>query len=363
MNTPFQWTKQVASHFGGTRNGMVISWPKMMRQPGGIRSQFHHVADIAPTIYQAVGIAAPTQVNGARQQPLDGVSMDYTFNDSAAPSRRRSQVFEMQGNAAIYRDGWMASTTPTRLPWVFGGKASLPTEGHWELYDVRHDYAQYQDLAAKDPARLTALKAEFWKAAAAGKVLPIDNRSFPRWDSSNRPSLLGDRTHFTYFPQERRITGGAFPDLTGRSWRVSATVTIGTQDTQGTILADGNQFNGWSLIMRAGRPEVHYRTTDGDAGLTRLTANRGLTPGQHVVTVELHDGGQGKPGTLHLSIDNADAGEVALPRTIPVMIHADPTIGRSMGAVDDSYDVPFRFTGTIDKIDVDLIGHKGGPER
>jgi arylsulfatase A-like enzyme len=359
MNTPFQWTKQVASHFGGTRNGMVISWPKAMRQPGGIRQQFHHVADIAPTIYQAVGIVPPTQVNGVLQQPLDGISMGYSFNDASVPSRRHSQIFEMQGNAAIYQDGWMASSTPTRSPWVFGGKPSLPTEGHWELYDVRRDYSQFEDLSAKDPARLAALKAAFWKAAAAGKVLPIDNRSFPRWNSSNRPSLLGDRTRFTYFPQERRITGGAFPDLTGRSWRVSATVTIGAQDTQGTILANGNQFNGWSLIMRAGRAEVLYRTTDDDAGLTRLTADRALTPGQHVVTVELRDGGQGKPGTLHLSIDGANAGEAALPRTIPVLINADPTIGRSLGAIDDSYSAPFRFTGTIEKIDVDLIGDKG----
>jgi arylsulfatase len=358
MNTPYQWTKQVASHFGGMRNGMVVSWPARLRQPGGVRPQFHDVVDVAPTLYEAAGIATPTMVNGVKQLPIDGVSMAYSFNDAAAPPHRTHQMFEMQGNAAMYDNGWIASTRPTRAPWVFAGAGGLPTEGKWELYDLHSDFSQSQDVAAKYPAKLEALKKLFWKEAAAGQVLPIDNRSFARWDTANRPTLLGDHTHFSYFPARRRITGGGFPDVSGRSWKVTADIIVPDDGGDGTIVENGVHPGGWGLFLPKGRPLFVYKSSDNPDGLTRIEGPDRLKPGAHRITVAFTDNGAGKPGQADLIVDDnrAISGEIAHP--IPVLLTDNAEIGWSFDTLDRSMDQPFPFRGTITRVDVDLVGGK-----
>ena len=188
MDTPFQWTKQVASHFGGTRNGLVISWPARIKDKGGIRTQFHHVIDIAPTILEAVGVESPWMLNGVPQKPVEGVSMVYTFDDAKTPSKRRTQYFEMFGNRALYNDGWIACTTPPLAPWASGKTIDID-DYQWELYDVTKDFSEANNLAAKEPKKLHELQEMFWIEAAKYNVLPLDNSKLERMNVDNRPSL------------------------------------------------------------------------------------------------------------------------------------------------------------------------------
>jgi arylsulfatase len=353
MNTPFQWTKQVASHLGGTRNGMVVSWPKQIRKTGGVRSQFHDVADVAPTIYEAVGIPAPTRVNGVEQKPMDGVSFAYTFNDPAAAPQRRTKLFELQGNGAFYADGWMANSRPTRAPWVFAGPGGLPTEGQWELYDLRSDFSQSQDLAQREPAKLAELKARFWQEAAAGDVLPIDNRSFQRWDSANRPSI-GERDRYVFHPSDRRITGGAFPDLTNREWTATADIVVPQGSSDGTLVQNGAAAGGWGLFIVGGKPTFVYKASEAADDLTRIEGTAPLTSGRHTISVKTSFSGRGQPARATLAVDGKSAGVATIPHLIPVLIRDDAAVGWSFAPSAASNRLPFRFGGTINQIDIQL---------
>jgi arylsulfatase len=201
MSTPFKWVKQVASHFGGTAQGMAISWPGHIDDVGGIRRQFHHVIDVVPTILEAAGIPAPAMVNGIKQRPLDGVSMAYTWKkaNASAPSRRTTQYFEMLGNRAIYQDGWVACTTPATLPWELSSAPppDIITGYTWELYNVKDDPTQSSDLAAKMPAKLKQLQSLFYLEANKHDALPLDNTTLARWNGP-KPNLTAGRTVFTY---------------------------------------------------------------------------------------------------------------------------------------------------------------------
>lgn len=360
MNTPFQWTKQVASHLGGVRNGLVISWPKRMTAPGGVRSQYHHIADIAPTIYEAAGITPPGSVNGTEQMPIDGISMAYSFNAPAAPPQRRQQIFELQGNAAIYADGWLANTTPTRAPWDFAGPGGLPTEGSWQLYNLAEDFSQSTNLAARQPERLRAMQERFWQEAAAGQILPIDNRSFARWDTANRPSLLGDRRSFTFTPSARRITGGAFPDVSGQDWQVEAQIRVDQPQASGTIVMNGSRSVGWTLALRDGRPVFAYKPSDTPADLVVLTATDPLPPGAHRVTVRFDGGARGQPGRAELLIGDRPVASAPVPRAAPVLIPDNATIGWSFDAVapDAAPDTPISGAA-IDGVTLTLTGGAG----
>jgi arylsulfatase len=358
MNTPFQWTKQVASHFGGTRNGMVVSWSARIKQPGGVRPQFAHVADIAPTLYEAAGIPVPMRVNGVDQQRVDGISLLYTLNDPAAPARRTSQIFEMQGNAAYYSDGWIANTRPTRAPWVFAGPGGLPSEGKWELYDLKNDFSQSQNFADKYPQKLEELKARFWKEAAEDQILPLDNRSFARWDTSNRPSLLGDRTHFSYYPSDRRIAGGAFPDLTSRSWSVDARFTTVSGRESGTLVNNGAHTGGWGLFVVEGKPTFLYKASDNPGDLTRIVAPAAVRPGAHEVRIRFDNQGPNKPGSATMTVDGRPTGFAAIPHVIPILIRGDAEVGWSFSSIDGVLKAPFRYAGEIDRIDVTLLGNR-----
>ena len=355
MNTPFQWTKQVASHLGGVRNGMVISWPKHI-EPGGMRTQFHHVSDIAPTIYEAAGIRAPTQVNGVAQIPLDGLSMVYSFDAPQAPSRRTHQIFELQGNAALYADGWWVNSTPTRAPWDFAGAGGLPTEGQWQLYHLAEDFSQAIDVAAKYPERLESMKARFWSEAAEGQLLPIDNRSFARWDTRNRPALLGERTRFRFTPSPRRITGGAFPDLSGRSWRVSADIQLPDAARNGTIVMNGSRSVGWVLALDAGRPVFVYKASDAPADLTVLRSDTALPAGRHSVSV-VFDAGTGRgAGRAELRVDDAVVASAGVPNVVPVLTPDNASIGWSFDAVEPRREPRPPFDATLLEVTLDLPG-------
>ena len=238
MDTPFQWTKQVASHFGGTANNLVIFWPKGINLPKGIkgevRSQFCHVIDIAPTILEATKLPAPTMINGVPQKPIEGTSLVYTFNDAKAATKHTTQYFEMQGNRAIYRDGWMASTTPRRMPWDPPSAASVaPNDFPWELYHVAEDFSQANNLLADKTSRyipkLNELQAIFAQEAEKYNVYPLDTRFAERSAVSNRPSLTEGRTTFTYYPGDPgpvRIPEGATPDVKNKDFTITAEIEI-----------------------------------------------------------------------------------------------------------------------------------------
>jgi arylsulfatase A-like enzyme len=357
MDTPFQWTKQIASHFGGTRNGMVISWPARIKDKGGVRTQFHHVIDIAPTILEAVGVNAPSMLNGVPQKPIEGVSMVYTFDDASAKSKHRTQYFEMLGNRAIYSDGWIAATTPAVAPWAFGGKLPAVDDYQWELYNVDQDFSESHDLASKEPDKLRKLQDLFWAETGKYNVLPIDNSRVERFDVSLRPSLTRGRTEFIYYPGMTRIPEGSAPDFKNKSYSILAEVEIPSGGAEGVLMTQGGRFNGLGLYLLAGKPVFHYNLV-GVERTTIASSNR-LAPGKHTIVVDLkYDGpGIGKSASATLLVDGQKVGEGRIPRTIPFRVSADETldIGEDTGTpVSEDYQVPFHFTGRLNKVVIKL---------
>jgi arylsulfatase A-like enzyme len=357
MDTPFQWTKQVASHFGGTRNGMVISWPARIKEKGGIRTQFSSVIDIYPTILEAVGVQSPSMLNGVPQKPVEGFSLVYTFDDAKAKSTHRTQYFEMFANRAIYDDGWVAATTPPTLPWVVTGKTPPVEDYKWELYNVDQDFSEANDLATKEPKKLRELQDLFWAEAGKYNVLPLDNSRVERFDVSIRPSLTRGRTEFTYYPGMNRIPEGTAPDFKNKSYRITADVNIPAGGAEGMLITQGGRFNGLGLYVLKGKPVFHYNLVGVDR--TSVAGKDALAPGKHTIAVDVkYDGpGIGKSATATLSVDGQKVAEGKIPRTIPFRVSADETldIGEDTGTpVSEDYHVPFKFTGTLNKVVVRL---------
>jgi len=359
MDTPFQWTKQIASHFGGTRNGMVISWPARIKDKGGVRSQFHHVIDVAPTILEAVGVPMPATLNGVAQKPVEGVSMVYSFDNAKAPSAHRTQYFEMFANRGIYSDGWVAATTPPIAPWVSIAKPVDVDDYKWELYNVAEDFSQSVNLADKEPAKLRELQDLFWIEAAKYDVLPIDNSRVERFDVTNRPSLSMGRTQFTFYPGMLRIPEGSAPDVKNKSWSLTAEIDVPQAGAQGLIATHGGRFAGWGLYLLAGKPVFHYNL----AGVERYSAaaKEKLAPGKHTLRMSFKydGGGPARGGTATLAVDGKTVAETRLPRTIGFRMSLDETldIGEDTGTpVSEEYKVPFAFTGTLAKVTIDLGG-------
>ncbi|MFH0303023.1 arylsulfatase [Bradyrhizobium sp. 31Argb] len=356
MDTPFQWTKQIASHFGGTRNDLVISWPARIKDKGGIRSQFSSVIDIAPTILEAAGIQFPSSINGVAQKPVEGGSLVYTFADAKAASRHKTQYFEVLGFRGIYHEGWMASTTPPIAPWNMTGKLPPVDEYKWELYQLTDDFSQAKDLAAENPAKLLELKELFWGEAGRYNVMPLDNSRIERFDVSIRPSLISGRNVFTYYPGVIRIPEGSAPDLKNKSFEIRAEVEIPEAGADGVLLTQGGRFGGYGLYLLNGKLVYHYNL----AGIARynVVSKEKVPAGKHTLTANFnYDGGLGKGGAIVLSVDGKAVAEGRVERTLPMRVSLGETfdVGEDAGTpVSEDYQVPFKFTGTLNKVVVTI---------
>ena len=357
FDTPFKWTKQVASHFGGTRQGTVIAWPNRIKDAGGIRSQFHHMIDIVPTILEATGIPAPAMLNGVGQKPIEGVSMVYSFDKANAntPSHRTTQYFEMLGNRAIYNNGWIACTTPPLGPWLVGlGKLPDVVNGYkWELYKIADDYSEYHDLAAQQPDRLRSMQELFLVEAAKYNVFPLDN-DFLHRVLTPRPSATAGRTLFTYSGELSGIPTSSAPNILAKSYSITAEVEIPANGAEGMIVTDGGRFGGYGLYLLKGKPVFLYNLFALER--FRWDSPEALTPGKHTIVFDFkYDGpGAGKGGTGVLSIDGREAASKTVPHTIPFSMSIDETLDIGSDTrtpvEDNDYKVPFHFTGTIDKV-------------
>jgi len=357
MNTPFQWTKQVASHFGGTRVGMVMSWPKRIKAHGEVRTQFHHVIDIVPTILEAAGLPEPISVNGVNQRPIEGISMAYTFDEPRAADRRKTQYFEIFGNAGVYHEGWTAVTTPQRLPWVSIGTNTDILNSPWELYNVDRDFSQADNLASQMPEKLREMQVRFYAEAARYNVLPIDTSAVERFSGENRPSLTAGRTSFTFFAGMKRIPEGAAPNVKNRSWTLSTTVTVPASGATGVIATQGGLFGGWALYFDQGKPVFSYTFADGSNW--RIASANAVPAGQHALVMDFaYDGGGiGKGGTATVRVGGTVFASGRVEKTTPRRFSTEETLdfGEDTGTpVDLSYDVPFRFTGALGRITIEL---------
>ncbi|MDR6708636.1 MULTISPECIES: arylsulfatase [unclassified Novosphingobium] len=321
-NAPFQWGKRVASHLGGLRDGMVISWPARIKQPGQIRGQFTHVTDIAPTIYEAAGIKAPTSIDGVRQQPIEGVSMVYTFDHADAATRHREQYFEMLGNRAYYKDGWMASTLPGNMPWTAAGAVD-PGTFKWALYDLNKDWSQSRDVSTLFPGKLAELKADFDRAAKKYHVYPLDAKLMARMDPALRPSLIGNRTSFHYEPGDTRYPASSFP-VTGPGWTISATVGVAGRREGGPILVQGDHFGGQALLLDDGRPAYIYNAGDG-RNFVVLRGRQPLNAGTH--RIEVRFAAAAGSTTLQLSVDGLQVDQAQT--SLKVRGRGDAYVGRN----------------------------------
>ncbi len=358
-NTPFAWGKQVASDYGGTKNGMVVRWPNGFKAKGELRSQWQHVVDIAPTVLEAAGLPFPKLVNGTPQKPFEGGSMVYTFNDAKAKDRHRTQYFEIGGNRALYSDGWLARTIH-RAPWEQRPRAALGND-KWDLYDTRTDFSLANNLAATNAPKLKQLQAAFLKEAAKYNVLPIDDRSLERLDPrvAGRPDLMGGRTSLTVYQGMTGMGENAFINVKNRSLTITADVDIPTGGANGVILAQGGRFSGWSLYVKDGKPAYTYNWV----GLQRYTvaADAPLPSGPATITLDFayDGGGRGKGGKATLSVNGQKVAEGRIDNTNANMFSADE--GADVGMDEDTpvaeayhAGAPSRFTGKINKVTIDV---------
>jgi arylsulfatase len=363
FDTPFKWVKQVASHFGGTRQGMAISWPGHIDDVGGIRTQFHHVIDVVPTILEAAGIRAPDMVDGIKQKPMDGVSMAYTFKkaNANAPSKRTTQYFEIFANRGIYKDGWYAATTPPEPPWLVGSKPLPPVGDYkWELYNVAEDFSQANDLAAKMPDKLKEMQAAFIAEANKHQVFPLDNSVLPRL-LPPRPRGAAGRTTFTYRGVNPGIPVANAPSLLNRDYTITAEITVPKEGAEGMIATMGGRFGGYGLYLLKGKPVFVYnllnlkRTRfEGGVGADDWLG-RSLSPGKHTIVFDFkYDGpGLGKGGTGTLSVDGRVLSRQKMEHTIPFLMSIDESLDIGLDTrspVDETYRLPFKFTGTINRV-------------
>lgn len=352
MNAPFPWFKQVAGHLGGTRNGLVISWPGRIKPDGKIRSQFTSVIDVAPTLYEAVGITPPTEVDGIAQQPIEGISFAYSFTRPTAPSRHITQYFEIFANRGIYHDGWLASTTPPKMPWEAGRPIAVG-DYQWELYNLAKDFSQSRNLATENPEKLAEMKALFLSEARKYNVLPLDNLPARRAPAINRPYVLNGRSEVSFARTDMRYHSASWPDIKNKSWSLSTTITPDSTAPDGMIVGEGGKFSGWGLMVLSGKPVFAYRTSKNAQDLFRIEGPA-LGAGPHRIDIDFtyDGGGMGKGGTFRMSVDGKDAGQAKLPETISLFFSEEgATIGHDVGTpLTAEYRLPFTFAGRIDPV-------------
>jgi arylsulfatase len=352
-NTPFQWGKQVASHLGGLRDGLVISWPKRIKQTGQLRSQFHHVIDIAPTIYEAASITPPQSIDGNAQQLLDGVSMVYTFDTANAPSTHREQYFEMNGNHSFYKDGWIASTTPEVMPWDHSNKIVDPMKFAWQLYDLNSDFSQSRDVAARYPQKLKELQSDFDAAARKYHVYPIAGDLLGRLVPGLRPDIMAGRTRFTYYPGPTRYPSTSFPYIRPR-WSMTAHLESAAAAAHGPILVQGDQFGGMALLVDDGKPSFLYNPSGREEERVVLRAPASLASGAHEVQVRVTTkaGAAPRAATLVLSVDGTAVASADI--SVLYRVRGDAFIGRrGIGSLLPGQSVGELAGATVRSVDID----------
>ena len=356
LDTPYQWTKQVASHWGGTRNGTIVHWPNGIKSKGELRTQFHHVIDVAPTVLEAAGLPEPLFVNGIQQKPYEGVSMAYTFDDATAAERHETQYFEMFVNRGIYHKGWTAVTRHS-VPWEFQAQLPAYDDDVWELY-APTDWSQAHNIAAENPQMLKELQRQFLIEAVKYNVLPLDDRRVERFNSdlAGRPTLIKGKSQLL-FSGMRRLTENVVLNLKNKSWSVTAEVLLPESNAQGVIIAQGGAFGGWSFYTLDGRLKFCYNLF----GLQRFKTEAGapLPAGKHQLRMEFAyaGGGLAKGGAVTLYVDGQKVGEGQLPATQPMMFSGDETcdVGSDTGSsVSDDYTAETsKFNGVINWIQLD----------
>jgi arylsulfatase len=361
FDTPFKWTKQMACHFGGTRQGMCMAYPKRIKDAGGLRHQFHHVIDIVPTILEATRIPAPESVNGIGQKSMDGISMAYTWEKKSAdaPSRRRTQYFEMLGNRALYHDGWVACTTPIEAPWMLTKRRppDVINSYKWQLYHVAEDWTQNHDLAKKQPKKLKELQDMFLVEAAKYQVFPLDNSLAERM-LAPKPSLTAGRTEFTYTRPIKGIPRGDAPNVLGRSFTITAEIDVPEGGAEGMLNTNGGRFAGYGLYLLKGKPVFTYNLAD--FARFRWEGKEAVAAGKHKVEFDFtYNGpGFGKGGTGVLKVDGEAVATRKIPATLASTTQWDETfdVGSDTGTpVDDKdYKCPFELTCKLHKLTVKL---------
>lgn len=373
LDTPFKWTKQIPSFFGGTRQGMAISWPARITDKGGMRWQFHHVIDIVPTILEATGVPAPVMVDGVSQKPIEGVSMAYTFDkaNANAPSTHRTQYFEMLSVQGLYNDGWMLSAVPIRAPWQLAVAAveDPATAYKFELYDLKHDWTQYKDVAAANPQKVKEMTDLMFGEFAKYQVLPLDASASPRFVYP-RPSLTAGRRVFTYTGETvTGIPNGSQPSLLNTSYTITANIDVPQGGADGIIINEGGRFGGYGLYLLKSKPVFVWNLLE--LKRIRWEGPEALPPGKHTIVFDFkYDGlgfatlafnnlsGIGRSGTGTLTVDNKLVATETMERTVPLVMNLDDefNVGATTATplVDGDYEIPFKFTGKIDKITVSL---------
>lgn len=380
FDTPFSWTKQIASHFGGTRQGMCVSWPGHIKDAGGIRHQFHHVIDVVPTILEVSGIPAPEFVDGIKQAPIEGTSFAYTFDakNAKAPSQHKTQYFEMFGDHAIYHEGWMASTKVTRPPWVLASAANPDPLNNctWELFDITKDWTQSEDLAARYPEKVKEMKELFLQEAKKYQVLPLDASVATRL-AQPRPNITAGRTEFVYTQPMIGLPGGDAPNVLNASYTFSADITVPDGGAEGMIVTQGGRFGGYGLYLLKGKPVWTWNLLMFKR--LRWAGTEALTPGRHTIEFDFkYDGlgaetlafnsvsGIGRGGTGVLKVDGKEVATHKMEHTIPIFLPIDESfdIGSDTltGVDDNDYQVPFTLTAKLNKLTIKIDRPKLSPD-
>jgi arylsulfatase len=378
FDTPFSWTKQVASHFGGIKQGMAIMWPKGIKDKGGIRHQFHHMIDVVPTILEAARLQQPQVVDGIEQSPIEGVSMVYTFDkaNTNAPSTHKTQYFEMFGDHALYHDGWIASTKVMRPPWVtFGPALTDPDKFPWELYDLSKDWTQCDDVAASNPAKLKELQELFWVEARKYQVLPLDASVAARLVTP-RPSITAGRNVFTWTLPLTGTPNGDAPSILNASYNFKAEIDVPQGGAEGMLITQGGRFGGYGFYLLKGKPVFTWNLVDLER--IRWEGPDALAPGAHTLEFDFkYDGlgmgtiafnslsGIGRSGTGVLKVDGKVVATKKMERTLPLILQWDESLdvgSDTLTGVDDNdYESPFPFTGTIRKVTLSIDRPKLSP--
>ena len=379
FDTPFSWTKQIASHFGGIRQGMCVSWPGHIKEVGGIRNQFHHVIDVVPTILEVTGIPAPQEVDGTKQAPIEGTSFAYTFDakNANAPSKHKTQYFEMFGDHAIYNDGWIASTKVTRPPWVLAsaGNPDPLNNVTWELFDLTKDWTQADDVSAQHPDKVKEMKALFLKEAAKYQVLPLDGSVATRL-AQPRPNITAGRTQFVYSQPMTGLPGGDAPSVLNASYIFTAEITVPDGGAEGMIVTQGGRFGGYGLYLLKGKPVWTWNFFDFKR--QRWEGPEALTPGKHTLVFDFkYDGlgaetlafnsvsGIGRGGTGVMKVDGKEVVTQKMEHTIPLLLQLDESfdIGSDTltGVNDEDYQPPFPLTAKLNKLTIAINRPKLSP--